>query len=172
VNVFEGRPQGAGRRIAIVAARFNEAITRRLVDGALARLTALGVSDDDIDVAWVPGAFEIPLVAQRYARSGRFDGVICLGAVIRGETAHFDLVANEAARGIADVSRDTGIPVIFEVLAVENLAQAEDRAGGAHGNKGWEAADAVLSMVSVLEQLPGARIGEGSEQAVAMGGAP
>ena len=136
MNVFEGHPQGAGRRIAIVAARFNEVITRKLVDGALAGLTALGVSDEDIDVAWVPGAFEIPLVAQRFARSGRFDGVVCLGAVIRGETAHFDLVANEAARGIADVARDTGIPVIFEVLAVENLAQAEDRAGGAHGNKG------------------------------------
>jgi 6,7-dimethyl-8-ribityllumazine synthase len=172
VNVIEGHPQGAGRRIAVVAARFNEVITRTLVDGALARLTALGVSDDDIDVAWVPGAFEIPLVAQRFARSGRFDGVICLGAVIRGETAHFDLVANEAARGIADVSRDTGIPIIFEVLAVENLAQAEDRAGGAHGNKGWEAADAVLSIVSVLEQLPAARIGKGSEQAVAMRGTP
>jgi 6,7-dimethyl-8-ribityllumazine synthase len=172
VNVVEGHPQGAGRRIAIVAARFNEVITRKLVDGALARLTALGVSDADIDVAWVPGAFEIPLVAQRFARSGRFHGVICLGAVIRGETAHFDLVANEAARGIAEVNRDTGIPIIFEVLAVENLAQAEDRAGGAHGNKGWEAADAVLSMVSVLERLPDARIGEGSEQAVAMGGTP
>jgi 6,7-dimethyl-8-ribityllumazine synthase len=172
VNVIEGHPQGAGRRIAVVAARFNEVITRTLVDGALARLTALGVSDDDIDVAWVPGAFEIPLVAQRFARSGLFDGVICLGAVIRGETAHFDLVANEAARGIADVSRDTGIPIIFEVLAVENLAQAEDRAGGAHGNKGWEAADAVLSIVSVLEQLPAARIGKGSEQAVAMRGTP
>ncbi len=172
MNVIEGHPQGAGRRIAVVAARFNEVITRTLVDGALARLTALGVSDDDIDVAWVPGAFEIPLVAQRFARSGLFDGVICLGAVIRGETAHFDLVANEAARGIADVSRDTGIPIIFEVLAVENLAQAEDRAGGAHGNKGWEAADAVLSIVSVLEQLPAARIGKGSEQAVAMRGTP
>ena len=172
MNVFEGHPQGAGRRIAIVAARFHEVITRKLVEGALAGLTALGVSDDDIDIAWVPGAFEIPLVAQRFARSGRFDGVICLGAVIRGETAHFDLVANESARGIAEVARDTGIPVIFEVLAVENLAQAEDRAGGAHGNKGWEAADAVLSMVSVLEELPNVRIGERSEQAAALGGTP
>jgi 6,7-dimethyl-8-ribityllumazine synthase len=95
-----------------------------------------------------------------------------LGAVIRGETVHFDLVANEAAKGVAEVARDTGIPVIFEVLAVENLAQAEDRAGGAHGNKGWEAADAVLSMVSLLEQLPDPRIGAGSEQAAAMGGTP
>jgi 6,7-dimethyl-8-ribityllumazine synthase len=153
VSVFEGRPHGEGRRIAVVAARFNEAITRKLVDGAMAGLTSLGVDADAIDVAWVPGAFEIPLVARRLARSGRFDGVICLGAVIRGETAHFDLVANEAARGIADAARDSGVPVIFEVLAVESLTQAEDRTGGAHGNKGWEAAEAVLSMVSLLEEL-------------------
>lgn len=166
----EGALDATGMRIAVVAGRFNDHITKPLLDGALATLRDAGL--DDVPVHWVPGAFEIPLVAQRFARSGRFDGVICLGAVIRGETAHFDLVANEAARGIADVSRDTGIPIIFEVLAVENLAQAEDRAGGAHGNKGWEAADAVLSMVSVLEQLPAARIGKGSEQAVAMRGTP
>jgi 6,7-dimethyl-8-ribityllumazine synthase len=170
VSVFEGRPDGAGRRIAIVAARFNEGITRKLVDGAVAGLTALGVRGDEIDVAWVPGAFEIPLVARGLARSGRFDGVICLGAVIRGETAHFDLVANESARGVADAARDTGIPVIFEVLAVESLAQAEDRAGGAHGNKGWEAAEAVLSMVSLLEELPGDRFAGGSKEAARMGG--
>lgn len=170
MSAFEGRPRGAGRRIGIVAARFNEVITRKLVDGALAGLTALGVPDDHIDVAWVPGAFEIPLVAHRLARSGRFDGVICLGAVIRGETAHFDLVANEAARGIADIARDTGIPVIFEVLAVENLAQAEDRAGGAHGNKGWEAAEAVLSMVSLLEELPRDGNAGGSKETAKMGG--
>jgi 6,7-dimethyl-8-ribityllumazine synthase len=154
VSIFEGRPDGASRRIAIVAARFNEAITRKLVDGALAGLAAHGVPEDHVDVAWVPGAFEIPLAARRLARSGRFDGVVCLGAVIRGETAHFDLVANEAARGIAEAGRDSGIPVIFQVLAVDELAQAEDRAGGVHGNKGWDAAEAVLSMVSLLESLP------------------
>jgi 6,7-dimethyl-8-ribityllumazine synthase len=154
MNVYEGRPSGAGRRIAIVAARFNGSITRKLVDGAVAGLASLGVAGDDVEVAWVPGAFEIPLVAHRLARSGRFDGVICLGAVIRGETAHFELVANEAARGIAEVSRETGVPLIFEVLAVQSVAQAEDRAGGAHGNKGWEAAEAVLSMASLLEELP------------------
>jgi 6,7-dimethyl-8-ribityllumazine synthase len=154
VSTFEGRPDGASRRIAIVAARFNETITHKLVDGALAGLAAHGVSEGDVDVAWVPGAFEIPLVARRVAGSGRVDGVICLGAVIRGETAHFDLVANEAARGIADASRESGIPVIFEVLAVDELAHAEARAGGAHGNKGWEAAESVLSMVSLLESLP------------------
>jgi 6,7-dimethyl-8-ribityllumazine synthase len=167
VSVFEGRPRGEGRRIAIVAARFNESISRKLVEGALAGLASFGVAADDVDIAWVPGAFEIPLVARRFARSGRFDGVVCLGAVIRGETAHFDLVANEAARGIADAARDTGIPVIFEVLAVETLPQAEDRSGGAHGNKGWAAAEAVLSMVSLLEELPEAaeRVGR-----TAMGG--
>jgi 6,7-dimethyl-8-ribityllumazine synthase len=170
VSVFEGPPQGTGRRIAIVAARFNEVITRKLVDGASAGLTALGVAADDIDVAWVPGAFEIPLVARRFAGSGRFDGIICLGAVIRGETAHFELVANEAARGIADVARDTGIPVIFEVLAVENMTQAEDRAGGAHGNKGWEAAGSVLSMVSLLEELPSDGIARGRTRTAAIGG--
>jgi 6,7-dimethyl-8-ribityllumazine synthase len=154
VSAFEGRPDGAGRRIAIVAARFNEAITRKLVDGAVAGLAAHGVADGGVDIAWVPGAFEIPLVARRLARSGRFDGVICLGAVIRGETAHFDLVANEAARGVAEAGRDSGIPVIFQVLAVDELAQAEARAGGAHGNKGWEAAEAVLSMASLLDALP------------------
>ena len=170
MSVFEGPPRGEGRRIAIVAARFNEAISRKLVDGALAGLAALGVPTDDVDVAWVPGAFEIPLVARRFARTGRFDGVICLGAVIRGETAHFDLVANEAARGIADAARDTGIPIIFEVLAVESLAQAEDRAGGAHGNKGWEAAEAVLSMASLLEELPGDAIAGGSMETARTGG--
>ena len=130
MSVFEGRPRGEGRRIALVAARFNEAVTRKLVDGAVAGLTSLGVAAEAIDIAWVPGAFEIPLVARRLARSGRFDGIICLGAVIRGETAHFDLVANESARGIADVARDTGVPVIFEVLAVDDLSQAEARTGG------------------------------------------
>ena len=168
MSIFEGRPRGEGRRIAVVAARFNEAITRKLVDGAVAGLTSLGVAAEAIDIAWVPGAFEIPLVARRLARSGRFDGIICLGAVIRGETAHFDLVANESARGIADVARDTGVPVIFEVLAVDDLSQAEARTGGAHGNKGWEAAEAVLSMASLLEELPGSSTG--SEDRSAMGG--
>ena len=134
MSIFEGRPRGEGRRIAVVAARFNEVITRKLVEGATAGLTSLGVAADAIDVAWVPGAFEIPLVARRLARSGRFDGVICLGAVIRGETAHFDLVANEAARGIADAARDTGVPVIFEVLAVDNLLAS----GGPHGRRARE----------------------------------
>ena len=162
MTVFEGRPEGAGRRIAIVAARFNGSVTHKLVDGALAGLTANGVSQADMDVVWVPGAFEIPLVATQVARSGRYDGVVCLGAVIRGETAHFDLVANEAARGIAGAARESGIPVIFEVLAVDTLALAEDRAGGTQGNKGWEAAEAVLTMASLLESLSEAEAASGS----------
>ena len=154
MNTYEGDPDGIGRRIGIVAARFNDVVSSKLVEGAQAGLSARGVVETDVDVAWVPGAFEIPPVARRLASSGRYDGLICLGAIVRGETAHFELVANEAARGIADVARDTGVPVIFEVLAVETMAQAEDRAGGRHGNKGWEAADAVLTMVSLMSGLP------------------
>ncbi len=155
MTTYVGGSDGGGRRVAIVAARFNEVVTGKLVEGALAGLRTRGVADDDVDVAWVPGAFEIPVVVQRLAETGRYDAVICLGAVIRGETAHFELVANEAARGIAEVSRACDLPVIFEVLATDNLAQAEARAGGAHGNKGWEAAEAALEMVGLLGSLPG-----------------
>lgn len=153
-RTFVGIHEGAGKRVAVVAARFNEAVTSKLVEGALAGLAQHGVSEDAVEVAWVPGAFEIPLVARRFAMSGRFDAVICLGAVIRGETAHFDLVANEAARGIMQVSLETGVPLIFEVLATESLAQAEARAGGSHGNKGWEAAEVALEMAWLLDSLP------------------
>ena len=154
-RTFVGIHDGAGKRVAVVAARFNEAVTAKLVEGALAGLARHGVSEEAVEVAWVPGAFEIPLVARRFATSRRFDVVICLGAVIRGETAHFDLVANEAARGIMQVSLETGVPLIFEVLATESLAQAEARAGGTHGNKGWEAAEVALEMASLVDSLPG-----------------
>jgi 6,7-dimethyl-8-ribityllumazine synthase len=154
VTTFCGVPDGAGRRIAIVAARFNEVITSKLVEGAIAGLREHGVADEGIDVVWVPGAFEIPMVAERLAAGGTYHALICLGAVIRGETAHFELVANETARGIAQVSRETGVPVVFEVMATENLAQAEARAGGLHGNKGWEAAEVALEMAGLLELLP------------------
>jgi 6,7-dimethyl-8-ribityllumazine synthase len=155
VRTFAGTASGEGRRVAVVASRFNDVVTAKLVDGALAGLTEHGVPGTNVDVAWVPGAFEIPVIARRFAETGDYDAVICLGAVIRGETAHFELVANEAARGIMDVSRDTGVPVIFEVLATEDLAQAEARAGGVHGNKGWEAAGAALQMASLLDSMPG-----------------
>jgi 6,7-dimethyl-8-ribityllumazine synthase len=154
VTVTRGRPDGEARRIAIVVARFHEHVTSRLLEGALASLRARGVAEDAVDVAWVPGAFEIPLVAQRFASTNVYDAVICLGAVVRGETAHFDLVAGEAARGIAAVARETGIPVIFEVLASETLAQAEARAGGERGNRGWDAAEAALEMADLLDALP------------------
>ena len=155
MTTYVGEHDGAGRHVAVVAARFNEIVTAKLVDGALAGLAKHGVADDAVDVAWVPGAFEIPVVASRLARSGRYDAVICLGAVIRGETAHFELVANESARGIAQVSLETGTPVIFEVLATDDLSQAEDRAGGGRGNKGWEAAEAALEMAWLLDRIPG-----------------
>lgn len=155
VRTYVGVHDGAGRRVAVVAARFNEAITSKLVDGALEALEKHGVPLGQTEVAWVPGAFEIPLVARRFAATGRYDAVIALGAVIRGDTAHFDLVAGEAARGIMDVTLTTGVPIIFEVLATDDLAQAEARAGGAHGNKGWEAAESALEMAWLLDQLPG-----------------
>jgi 6,7-dimethyl-8-ribityllumazine synthase len=159
VTIVRGEPRGAQARIAVVASRFHEALTAKLVEGARAGLAHHGVPEDAVTVVWVPGAFEIPMVAQRLATSGRFDAIVCLGAVIRGETAHFELVAGEAARGIADVSRTTGVPCIFEVLATETLAQAESRAGGAHGNKGWEAATAALEMASVVMDLRTQEVG-------------
>jgi 6,7-dimethyl-8-ribityllumazine synthase len=151
VREIRGDADGAGLRVGVVAARFNEVVTAPLVAGALAGLAHGGVPDDAITVVWVPGAFEIPLVAERLAAAN--DAVVCLGAVIRGVTAHFDLVAREAARGIADVARTTGVPCIFEVLATDDLAQARSRAGGAHGNKGYEAAIAALEMVDVVRRL-------------------
>jgi 6,7-dimethyl-8-ribityllumazine synthase len=154
MTTYVGEHDGSDRRIAVIAARFNEMITGKLVEGALSGLAKHGVGTDDVDVAWVPGAFEIPLVASRLARTRRYAAVICLGAVIRGDTAHFDLVANESARGIAQVALETGVPVIFEVLATDDLAQAEARAGGTHGNKGWEAAEAALEMAWLLDRLP------------------
>jgi 6,7-dimethyl-8-ribityllumazine synthase len=154
VTVSRGEPVGEGRRVAVVVARFHEQVTAKLLEGALAGLRSHGVADDAVDVAWVPGAFEIALVAKRLASTGAYDAVICLGAVVRGETAHFDLIAAEAARGAAEVGRETGVPVIFEVLATETLAQAEARAGGANGNRGWDAAEVALEMVDVLHRLP------------------
>ncbi len=142
---------GAGRRIAIVAARFNGEVVERLVDGATGALAAAGVSQDDIVVVWVPGAFELPLAARAAASGGSFDAVIALGTVIRGETAHFDFVAGEASRGLQDVALATGVPVSFGVLTTDTVAQAMERAGGAHGNKGRDAATAALEMIGVLD---------------------
>ena len=154
MSISRGEPAGEGRRVAIVVARFHEQVTAKLLEGALASLRSHGVAEDAVDVAWVPGAFEIALVAKRMASGGAYDAVICLGAVVRGETAHFDLIATEAARGAAEVGRETGVPVVFEVLATETLAQAEARAGGVQGNRGWDAAEAALEMADLLDRLP------------------
>jgi len=154
MSVVRGEPVGRGRRIAVVVSRFNDGVTGRLLEGALAQLRARGVEDDRVEVAWVPGAFEIPLVARRLAGSGAFDAVVCLGAVIRGETEHFDLVARETAHGVARAAAETGVPVIFEVLATDTLAQAEARAGGTHGNRGRDAVDAALEMADLFDRLP------------------
>jgi 6,7-dimethyl-8-ribityllumazine synthase len=154
VTVTRGEPVGEGRRVAVVVARFHEQVTAKLLEGALAGLRSHGVTEEAVDVAWVPGAFEIALVAKRMASVGAYDAVICLGAVVRGETAHFDLIAAEAARGAAEVGRETGVPVVFEVLATETLAQAEARAGGVQGNRGWDAAEAALEMADLLGRLP------------------
>ena len=150
----EGTLEGRGRRFAVVASRFNGVVTEKLVDGALAAFRKLGIGEDDVEVAWTPGAFEIPLAAMRLARSGQFDAVVCLGAVIRGETPHFEYVAGEAARGVQLVALETGVPCTFGVLTTETLEQALDRAGGKHGNKGWDAATAAVEMATFLDDLP------------------
>lgn len=154
MKVHEGARDARGRRFAVVASRFNSLVTERLLDGALGAFRRHGVADDDVEVAWVPGAFEIPLAARRLAESGGFEAVVCLGAVIRGETPHFDYVAGEAARGIQQAALLTGTPVIFGVLTTDSIEQALDRAGGENGNKGWEAAEAAIEMASLMDSLP------------------
>ena len=141
-------------RYAIVASRFNEVVVQRLVEGARSAFRKQDVAEDDLRVVWTPGAFELPLVARRLAASGEFAAVVCLGAVIRGETAHFDFVAGEAARGIQAAMLDTGVPILFGVLTTETMEQAMDRAGGAHGNKGWDSALAAIEMAELMDQLP------------------
>jgi 6,7-dimethyl-8-ribityllumazine synthase len=148
----EGTLDASGMRFAIAVARFNDDITKQLLAGAQSTLEKLNA--DDIQVAWTPGAFELPLVAKRFAASGAVDAVICLGAVIRGETAHFEYVAGETAAGITRAALDTGVPVIFGVLTVDNRAQAQERLGGTQGHKGEEAAETAIEMVSLLRTLP------------------
>ncbi len=142
-----------GMRFAIVVSRFNAFITGRLLEGALDTLNRHGADTDQVQVVWCPGAFEIPLVARRLAESGRFDAVICLGAVIRGATSHYDLVANGVGRGVADVSLQTGVPAILGVITTDTIEQAIERAGTKAGNKGSEAAASAIEMVSLLRQI-------------------
>lgn len=153
-RTFEGSLDGKQLRVAIVVSRFNETIGRRLLEGALDCLRRHGASDDDVSVTWVPGAFEIPSGAARLASSGEFDAVVCLGAVIRGETAHFDYVAGHASNGIGRVALDTGVPVTNGILTTNTSEQAQERAGGKAGNKGFEAAAAAIEMANLFASLP------------------
>jgi 6,7-dimethyl-8-ribityllumazine synthase len=150
---FVGTPAGQHRRFAVVASRFNQAIVERLMDGALDALVRHGVSVDDVDVVWVPGAWELPIAARRLLASERYEGIVAVGAVIRGDTPHFDYVAGEASRGLAQASVEFDTPIGFGLLTCDNQEQAEARAGGAHGNKGWDAALAALEMVDLFDRL-------------------
>lgn len=150
---LSGSPRGEGRRLAVVVSRFNENITRPLSEGALDALTRHGVGFDDIDVIWVPGAWELPVAVRKALGTGRYDGVVALGAVVRGGTPHFEFVAGEAVRGLMDAARDFDAPVTMGLLTTDNMEQAEARAGGAHGNKGWDAALAALELLDVLDRL-------------------
>ncbi|MEK4404286.1 6,7-dimethyl-8-ribityllumazine synthase [Sporosarcina sp. FSL K6-6792] len=152
-TIYEGHLVGTGLKVGIVVARFNEFITGKLLSGAEDALLRHGVADSDIAVAWVPGAYEIPLIAKRMAASGKFDAVITLGTVIRGATPHFDYVCNEVAKGVAAINLQEGIPVIFGVLTTDTIEQAIERAGTKAGNKGWDAGNAAIEMANLLKQI-------------------
>ena len=153
---FVGTPAGHHRRFAVVASRFNQAIVERLMDGALDALVRHGVSLDDVDTVWVPGAWELPIAVRRLLASERYEGIVAVGAVIRGDTPHFDYVAGEASRGLAQASAEFDTPIGFGLLTCDNQEQADARAGGAHGNKGWDAALAALEMVDLFDRLDAA----------------
>lgn len=153
MKVFEGNVVSENIRVGIVAARFNEFIVSKLVGGALDGLKRHGVQENDVDVAWVPGAFEIPLIAKKMANSGKYDAVICVGAVIRGSTTHYDYVCNEVSKGIANVSLSSDIPVMFGVITTENIEQAIERAGSKAGNKGYECALGAIEMVNLIREI-------------------
>ncbi len=153
---FNGIPNGEGRRYAVLASRFNNTITSKLADGAMEALIRHGALADDVDLVWVPGAWELPFAARRLAATERYNAIVVVGAVIRGDTPHFDFVAGEASRGLADASSEYEIPIGFGLLTTDNLEQAEARAGGEHGNKGWDAAIAALEMSDLFERLDGA----------------
>ena len=153
MKIYEGKLSADGIKVGIVAARFNEFITSKLLSGALDCLKRENVAESDIEVAWVPGAFEIPLIASRMAASGRYDALICLGAVIRGNTSHYDYVCSEVSKGIAHVSLSSGIPVMFGVLTTDNIEQAIERAGTKAGNKGAECAHGAIEMVNLMREM-------------------
>jgi 6,7-dimethyl-8-ribityllumazine synthase len=155
IRTVEGDLRVGDLRIALVASRFNEAVVGRLVKGAVDALVAQGANPAGLELAWVPGAYDLPLIARRLADSGRFDAIVALGAVIRGETAHFDFVAGECAAGLSRVAGETGVPVAFGVLTTENEEQAMERAGGSEGNKGADAALAAIELANLLRKLGG-----------------
>lgn len=152
-HVFEGHLVGTGLKIGMVVGRFNEFITSKLLSAARDGCIRHGVSEDDIDIAWVPGAFEIPMIAKRMAESGKYDAVITLGTVIRGATPHFDYVCSEAAKGVAAAGMSSGIPVIFGVLTTDSIEQSIERAGTKAGNKGWDAAVSAIEMANLSKQF-------------------
>jgi 6,7-dimethyl-8-ribityllumazine synthase len=154
-QTYEGQLVGKGKKFAVVISRFNEFITHKLLEAAKDTLLRHEVAEKDIDVAWVPGSFEIPMVAKRLAESRRYDAVLCLGAVIRGQTAHFDFVAGECAKGVAQIGMTTGVPTIFGVITAETMEQAIDRAGARLGNRGGDAAMAAIEMANLFDKLPG-----------------
>lgn len=153
MSVFEGNVVAEKIRVGIVVARFNEFITGKLLAGAMDGLKRHNVPEEDVDVAWVPGAFEIPLIASKMAKSGKYDAVICLGAVIRGATSHYDYVCSEVSKGIATVSLNSDIPVMFGVLTTDNIEQAIERAGSKAGNKGFECATGAIEMVNLIREI-------------------
>ena len=153
MKTFEGKLVSEDIKVGIIVARFNEFITSKLLSGALDTLTRHEINEENIQVAWVPGAFEIPLIASKMAESGKYDAVICLGAVIRGSTSHYDYVCNEVSKGIASVSLKSGIPVMFGVLTTENIEQAIERAGSKAGNKGSECAEGAIEMVNLIREI-------------------
>lgn len=153
MKIYEGNLVSKGQKFGIIVGRFNEFINSKLLSGALDGLKRHGVNEDDIDITWVPGAFEIPLIAKKMAKSKRYSGVICLGAVIRGATPHFDYVSSEVSKGIASVSLETEIPIIFGVLTTDTIEQAIERAGTKAGNKGYEAAMTAIEMANLLQEF-------------------
>ena len=153
INILEGKVVAQGMKVGIVASRFNSFIVQKLLDGAVDGLVRHGVAEEDITAAWVPGAFEFPIVAKQMAESGKYDAVICVGAVIRGSTSHYELVCSEVAKGVAQVSLQTGVPVLFGVITTENIEQASERAGSKAGNKGYDCALSAIEMVNLRQQL-------------------
>ena len=153
-HVYQGEMLGAGKKFGVVVSRFNEFVTARLLGGAQDCLARHGVADDDIDVVWVPGSFEIPVTALRMAGSGRYDAVVCLGAVIRGQTPHFDYIAAQVSKGVAQIGVSTGVPTIFGVLTTDTIEQAVERAGSKAGNKGADAAASAIEMANLFGKLP------------------